>query len=209
MARFQDQSTYLVEFLDEVWVQCPRCEGPARVLCAMPYWRSVPSFRCSHCATVFRGRYSRWFGPIQGVAVVACGRCGRRLRRVVDGTKGTTETVGLTCPGCNAVSTGSVHWSYDLSGQPYEPSFGLTLRLQAPCRDKVLWFYNLRHLSFIKAYVASSLRERVPNTISSLVSRLPLWIKAAKHRGAVLKVIARTEASVARKKRSVLRDNDS
>ena len=58
-----------------------------------------------------------------------------------------------------------------------------------PCCGHTLWAMNLEHLDFIKRYVDSDLRERIPNMNSSLASRLPKWIKDKKNREEILKSI--------------------
>lgn len=73
----------------------------------------------------------------------------------------------------------------------------LELWLQTPCCGETLWAYNADHLAFLEQYVAAPLRERTHpdgSTLSrtgarnsTLASRLPAWIKRAKHRDDVLK----------------------
>lgn len=68
-----------------------------------------------------------------------------------------------------------------------DPFFKLPLWLQAPCRGHVLWAYNLRHLDVLERYVSARLRERRPGGCEqSMCDRLPVWIKAAGNREAVL-----------------------
>lgn len=81
-------------------------------------------------------------------------------------------------------------------GDEHDSYFGLPLWLQTPVGDHILWAYNLRHLHLIEAFVRASLRERRADETTgwrntSVVSRLPAWIKAAKHRKHVLKAIER------------------
>ena len=68
--------------------------------------------------------------------------------------------------------------------------FGLPLWLQTPCHGRVLWAYNLRHLTFLEAYVRAGLRQDARGEGSlrngTLASRLPAWIKSAKNRDDVL-----------------------
>ena len=56
----------------------------------------------------------------------------------------------------------------------------------------MLWAYNDRHLDFLQRFVSATLRERRP-VHSSLVSRLPDWVKAAKNRAAVKTALGRLE----------------
>lgn len=64
-----------------------------------------------------------------------------------------------------------------------------------PCCGETLWAYNEAHVAFLEQYVAATLRERRSHRWgwgrnSSLESRLPRWIQAAKNRAAVLKKLA-------------------
>lgn len=70
-----------------------------------------------------------------------------------------------------------------------DPDFGLNLWLSVPFRGQLFWAYNSAHLCFIRDFVAADLRQRQPNRNSSLVSRLPGWVKSAKNRSAILSVI--------------------
>jgi hypothetical protein len=62
-----------------------------------------------------------------------------------------------------------------------------------------LWAYNLDQLMLIRNYVDATLRERAnwydtwQNT--SLVSRLPIWIKRGKNRQELLRIIDKLQAA--------------
>ena len=193
--RFDDDQTYLEEFLDEVWVRCPRCSATGIVQATAPYSQSTPRFTCSGCALRLEGRHSRWFGTRSGVAHCRCGGCGRELSRQIHGDDNASNQVDLRCSDCNAVTSATVHWSYTRPGEPHDPAFGLQLLLQAPCKGETLWAYNPRHLSFIAGYVAATIRERTPNYNASLASRLPDWIKVAKNRTAVMRAVRQIESN--------------
>ncbi|GAA0800450.1 hypothetical protein [Spirilliplanes yamanashiensis] len=64
------------------------------------------------------------------------------------------------------------------------------LWLVTRCRGGELWALNERHLDLLERYVGAGLRERTAPGMS-LVARLPAWIKAGRHRGDVLRGIAR------------------
>ncbi|MBI5596565.1 MAG: TFIIB-type zinc ribbon-containing protein [Elusimicrobia bacterium] len=76
-----------------------------------------------------------------------------------------------------------------------DPFFRLPLWLQTPCCGAVLWALNEDHLAFLEGYVGADLRQRAPDDAGwsnrSTGSRLPLWIKSAKNREAVLKGLAK------------------
>ena len=80
-----------------------------------------------------------------------------------------------------------------------DPHFGLPLWLATPCCGDVLWAYNARHLEALADFVHARLRERARDpdngwSNAATTSRLPRWIKAAKHRAEVEKGIARLRA---------------
>ena len=78
-------------------------------------------------------------------------------------------------------------------GPPCDPFFGLSLWLQAPCRNETLWAYNLEHLAHLTAIVSSSLRERPRGERHcngrKILSTLPRWLTAAHARVAVLRAL--------------------
>lgn len=100
----------------------------------------------------------------------------------------------LVCPGC-----GHTDQRDDGSGGiggAFDPWFGQPLWLQTSCLGETLWAFDLAHVELLEAYVAARLRERhrssEPASIRnrSLLSRLPDWMKLARHRPAVLRGLA-------------------
>jgi hypothetical protein len=79
--------------------------------------------------------------------------------------------------------------------QGQEPRTGLPLWLQTEFRGRLLWAVNEPHLDFMERYVAAGVREQV-RVNSTLASRLPAWIKSAKHRPALLKAFAKMRATL-------------
>ncbi len=122
----------------------------------------------------------------EATARVGRPRTGGADRRVICGRCGfTRDSTGPHPPAPRTPADGAVR----------EHCFHLPLRLQTPCAGQVLWAYNQRHLIFLDAYVRAPLRERRrhPSTGWSnggLASRLPRWLKAARHRDAVLAALA-------------------
>ncbi|RRD42088.1 hypothetical protein EII13_10320 [Buchananella hordeovulneris] len=66
--------------------------------------------------------------------------------------------------------------------------FGLPLWLATRTRHGWLWALNGDHLAKLRAYVGAQERTQPPGHLH-LASRLPAWIKAAKHRAEVLRAL--------------------
>jgi hypothetical protein len=60
-----------------------------------------------------------------------------------------------------------------------------------------LWAFNARHLAYLEQFLQVEMRERRGTANASVISRLPIWIKEAKHRDAALRAVQRLEHSLA------------
>jgi hypothetical protein len=113
-------------------------------------------------------------------------------------TAPTGRGLALTCDGCGATTTTSysVH-PVTVPDALVDNCFGLPLWLQTPCAGHTLWAFNARHLAYLKQFLEAELRERRGTANASVISRLPAWIKEAKHRDATLRAVERLERSLA------------
>jgi hypothetical protein len=138
---------------------------------------------------------------------VVCPRCGERAVVTAEPVEGLA-VMGwprrFVCGGC----VWSVSWSaregywrlgraVDSLGRAVDPFFGFALWYQAVCcGGRTLWALHDAHLALLEGYVAAGLRERsLPRPKKTMVDRLPVWLKAAKNRDEVLRVLARLRAS--------------
>lgn len=75
-----------------------------------------------------------------------------------------------------------------------EPATGMRLARSEPVmQGRAVWAYNAGHQAELAGYVAARLREGAVVTNASFVSRLPAWLKSARHRNKVLAALARIE----------------
>ncbi|HEV7992903.1 MAG TPA: hypothetical protein VGP25_13815 [Gemmatimonadaceae bacterium] len=142
---------------------------------------------------------SGWVGPVWVVAHARCGGCSRALVRRTRRESGVPRrsAAALRCSHCGATTpAASQTWTPVGSAAPVDPYFGLPLWLQTACCGEVLWAVNVDHLAFLENYVVAKLRERVPNQNGSVVSRLPKWLKEARHRKEIIACIAQLRRSL-------------
>jgi len=113
----------------------------------------------------------------------------RRVRTAL-GDRG----LALTCDGCGATTTTSYSLHpVTVPDALVDNCFGLPLWLQTPCAGHTLWAFNARHLAYLKQFLQAELRERRGTANASVISRLPGWLKQAKHRDAALRAVQRLE----------------
>ena len=144
--------------------------------------------------------------------LVICPRCGRPARVfAVDGTDNVyrAKQWRMVCPSCGNhrdKPRDSLSFYNGKRGGVCDPVFGLPLWLQRSCcGGKLLWAYNLEHLSFVESFVAATIRQRSDAVRAgdgyrrmSMIARLPAWLKSAKHRDEILKVVQHLKHSIIR-----------
>lgn len=140
-------------------------------------------------------------GAFADETLVVCPRCeGPALAKRIDPAKiDTAAPRRLVCRRCGHMQerAGRVRVGAERLGR--DPVFGLPLWLATPCCGEVLWAFNARHLEALEAYALAQLRERRRDSDhgwsnAAFTSRLPAWIKSAKHREEVAKGLARLRA---------------
>ncbi|MEM7594866.1 MAG: hypothetical protein AAF383_25785, partial [Cyanobacteria bacterium P01_A01_bin.83] len=115
----------------------------------------------------------------------------------------TKDTVKCVCTKCSFNKTKSnksrsLGWHMDI---PHDGYFGFDLWLQTYCCGHSLYAFTIRHLELLEKYIQADLRERRPSENgwwcnSSVVAKLPKWIKSHKNREQLLKAIEKLRAKL-------------
>ncbi|MDG6110362.1 hypothetical protein Daura_19350 [Dactylosporangium aurantiacum] len=133
-----------------------------------------------------------------GDIAVVCQRCARRAVVAavpVEDARPISWPRRFACGACGASASWEPRGGTTVWGAPVDPFFRLPLWLSARCcGGRVLWAFNDAHLTLLEGYVAAKSRERGPRPGLTLVARLPGWLKQAKHRDELLRVITRLRA---------------
>ena len=123
--------------------------------------------------------------------LVCCPKCQSKAFVTIN-----NDEARLSCTSCgyNQAKLAEHRTFYWGAENPTDSYFGANLWLQTDCAGESLWAFNKRHLEYLEDFVSAKQRQRNPNVDtwmnSSLASRLPKWMKAAKNREQVLKAIA-------------------
>jgi hypothetical protein len=134
-----------------------------------------------------------------GEILVRCPNCGQRARVAPVPTTTSNERPVFTprrvsCLSCAYFVDQPAASGLRIYRDGRDPYFGLQLWFTTDCAGHLLWAYNIQHLELLESFVSADLRERglrPPSAKSSLVERLPSWMKQAKHRDEILKAIER------------------
>ena len=131
-----------------------------------------------------------------------CSGCAVSRRKDASGGPDWFAPRRVTCHACSFAKEWAGRKIWRGVRQLQDDYFGLPLWLQTPCCGDVLWAYGERHLSFLEDFVGARLRERTRDdktgwSNTSVISRLPVWIKSAKHRDDVLKGFSRLRVRLA------------
>lgn len=159
--RFLDVGRTIYDFGRDFLVRCPRCQQCARVM------------RCAPSQPSYAYRSDKLIEPRRCV----CPRCAYVEEWQKDEPSVGTVMDRYLSPSCRSAG----RHRQITTGDAVDWYFHLPLWLQTPCCGHVLWAYNAAHLAFLREYGQADLRERapVPNTNTTLASRLPGWMKRA------------------------------
>lgn len=198
--RFIDAGRYLSEFADEVLVNCSRCAAAGVVRAQWHPHRWTARFHCCNCNLQLDSTKGDWAGPMILHGRQPCSSCGRKwLEPSVEYFSiwgKPPDTISALCHNCGQHSLIAALASRKLPDDHCcDPHFGLPLRLAIRTRHGMMWAYNRRHLDELFAYVAARLRLRGKHSGNrSMFSRLPRWMKQARHRSEIIRALGRLRA---------------
>jgi uncharacterized Zn finger protein len=169
--------------MNEFPVHCPKCGHLATVTTSQSYDTSNDKLICQNCNHVEKRK-----DLIRYNATVKrnCDNCGQPIKASIPNNKEKIEELTLSCSKCGQVRTYKPR--NDITGLIYksigacDPIFYLPLWFQTDIKRESFWAYNREHLAEIRSYVSAKLRERQTMTHTTMVERLPNFIKAAKNR---------------------------
>ncbi|MFK7049991.1 hypothetical protein FLACOL_00123 [Flavobacterium columnare] len=203
MKRFEDENIRLVKFNDFIDVVCPNCNQKAAVKiknelescpnCGKHNCESKRVFECKHCYYTL----SRKKIVYEPYAKVYCSSCTEKYEvKGVQTTKQVSE-IKVKCPHCNHSETVKAklkeiefEFKFDIEGVR-DPFYNCSLWYQQEFKQNVFWALNNDHINYLERYIVADLRERNSkwNGGQTLVARLPKFVKEAKNRDKLLKII--------------------
>ena len=196
--RHVDTGKHLTSFASNVLVRCVACNRPGTVKAVGKGYSWDAEFNCVHCHLKLRSTLDHWVGPVQIYGRRPCGYCGFKwLKPNIHLEKmplSHPSVINFRCPECGNETEVNLASRRVIPGDScIDPHFGLPLILATSTRRGTVWAYNLEHLKELVEYISAKLRTRQNSGNRSMFSRLPKWMKLAKHRDDVLKALAKLQ----------------
>ncbi|KIC00203.1 MULTISPECIES: hypothetical protein [unclassified Flavobacterium] len=196
MERFKDENKWLGSFGNEILVKCPKCASQAVVRRALEselYYRDKRILECKNCY------YSLKEGMVKYIAYVDTYCCNNedKIKFESQLLNEKPETIKLKCSICNEIK----EFKPNIKEVPFVldtdkslqrvGAFNAEIWYQKEFDQSIFWAYNLEHINYLERYIKADLRERNNNGSGNgtMVSRLPKFVKEAKNREKLLKII--------------------
>ncbi len=197
--RFVDTGKFLSAFADEILVACTGCGAPGVVHATWAPYRWDANFECGQCHLTLSSKLGHWVGAVCSSGRQPCGLCGHQwVSASIEYSAPPAEPptqLKAECARCGGQTLISVSTTRQLrEARCCDPHFGLPLRLATSTRHGTVWAYNLRHVQELSGYVSARLRVRQDSSNSAMFSRLPRWMKLAKHREEIAKALSKLDA---------------
>jgi hypothetical protein len=199
MKRFQDENKRSHHFANEFQVKCPQCGAKAtvkRVFSEKDQYERYPIgiLKCPGCYL-----YLEESAMIKYKATVNQYCCNNveKVKYESQLLNEKPQKIKVKCTSCNQIkefvpriTEVQLHFKTD-ENNAREWCFNTELWYQKTVRGNVFWAYNEAHIAYLEAYIAAGLRERNSqyNGGKTLVASLPKFVKDARNRDKLLKVI--------------------
>jgi len=174
---------------DNILVVCPDCGEDAVV--KNEHSCKQASLECRHCNLKKKGQDLMVYKVFVNLN---CPMCAHPIRYEQGNLKVTSKSVLIKCNGCDAsfhTQPKTEKYLNSLAKQEgliHDRIFGCPYYFQKDFKSKLFWAKNREHLLEMENYVSSDLRTRLPYRMR-MVEKLPTFIKEAKNRDAILKIL--------------------
>jgi transcription elongation factor Elf1 len=199
MERFKDENKWLEDFGNEIDVKCPKCESKAVVKRIFEnkgfYYNDMRILECKNCYFSQKGNIVKYIAYVD----VYCCNNQDKLKFESQLLNDKPEKIKLKCPICLEIKEFEpkiieIPFGFETdSSLQRERWFNTELWYQNQFDKSIFWAYNLEHINYLEKYIKANLRERNTNGSGNktLVSRLPKFVKEAKNREKLLKIISK------------------
>jgi len=176
-------------YYESILIVCPDCGKDAVVKNEYNYKQAT--LECRHCDLKKSGLDLVVY---KAIIKLNCPLCGHPIHNEQGNLKGMPKNVPVKCDECDSRFDINPKFEKYLNsnsreeGLIYDRVFGCPYYFQENCKGKLFWARNREHLLEMENYISSDLRTRLPYRMR-MVEKLPTFIKEAKNRDAILKIV--------------------
>ena len=186
-SRYSGPATILWYYAKEFLVECPKCKNLAVVTKNQSSNYTLTCQNCNHLEK--SDELLRYNATVKRF----CDNCEQLIDITILNNKEKVEELTISCTHCGIARTykpknDAYRLTYKNTGI-CDPIFNLPLWFRTDIKEETFWAYNREHLNEIRNYVSAKLRERQTTTHTTMVEKLPNFIKVAKNRNRILKAI--------------------
>ena len=198
--RFYDVPYHTFSFWTDMAVVCPKCGKAGTV--HFDQEQKIALFQCDSCyaktETIPHGTY--------GCKVTAqCTSTGRYFHTSVPDDKIHGQKIRIKCPYCEELVVGDVsdtekQMVFENIRHAEDPYFHYPLYFQADYRGNIIWAFNREHLQYLIDYLSADIRTvpfdfyKTYKTMRSQSDMLPAFMKTAKNREGIVKLLRKLQA---------------
>lgn len=191
--RFHDVPYHTFSFWSDMVVVCPACGKAGTV--HFDQERNLAIFRCESC---YMAKEIMPWGSSAFEVTAQCTSTGKHFRLPMPENKIHGQKLRVKCPFCEELLIGNVskkrkqHIVFTNIRHAEDPYFHYPLYFQASYRGKTIWALNREHLQYLIDYLSADIRTAPSDpgqTLRSQADRLPTFMKTAKNRDGIVKLL--------------------
>jgi transcription elongation factor Elf1 len=192
--RFKDEGATIWSYLNRIFVYCPNCSKRALVSKEGNGYFGQVKINCPNCHYSQEGRRKTYDMELK----FFCPDCAERVEKVIDDVAVKKDKIKVKCPNCGLTQAYKPRyvekeWVFNTRGEATDPFYKLPLWLSGQIKNNTFWAYNYDHLKYLKGYIEAKLRTRSGRSYTSMVEKLPNWIKSKKNRDELITLIEKLE----------------
>lgn len=182
-------------YYENTLVVCPDCGEDAVVKNEYNY--KLATLECRHYDLKKSGLDLVVY---KAIIKLNCPMCGHHIHNEQGNLKEKPKNVPVKCNECDSRFDIKPKFEKYLNsnvreeGLMHDQVFGCPYYFQEDCKGKLFWARNREHLLEMENYISSELRERLSYRMR-MVEKLPTFIKEAKNRDAILKILQKWKSS--------------
>lgn len=197
--RFHDMPYHTFSFWTNMTVVCPKCGKAGTV-----HFDKEHNFALFQCESCYTQRRTISGGKYAYEVTAQCTSNGKYFRASVPNNKIHGQKIRVKCPYCKEIVIGDVSKRHCVVFEDIrnaeDPYFHYPFYFRTSYRGKMIWALNREHLQYLIDYLSADIRTvqfdfyEIHKTMRSQSDMLPAFMKTAKNRDGIVKLLTKLQA---------------